>query len=281
MFIDRVKVFNPNPWKKTLKSKNFMKFEKVFMEFLENPTQQKKKFAVQDLNDWKDELKLETSGPMMNQFIDDIEFTLNTTDIPVLFKRPPEPPAFDTHGTFVTYRGDTRDPKEIGGSKEPKEIKGVGFQLWPAAQQTLTNSKGIQGWLANWAFAMYHDTEGASGSRAFADYCRASKDRGRPTISTSLDDGCGGYDSGYIYLINIDGLREYPLTEEVMGCKVPWKPPPLRLYLDQNTIAKSTTVGINLCLSSWEVVFLTNIDASCVKKFKRRGEQFKNMPPAP
>ena len=199
------------------------------------------------------------------ELIADLEFTLDTSDVvkPIVV-RVPEPAAI-TLGVLTTYRGDER---------AADVIKVSGFDLWPAAQATIEN--GLPRYFKEFVFDKYRDGGASSGSRAFADYARASKDRARPTISTAFSDDCGGYDSGSIYKIQVPGLTEYLMTEAVMGCPVPWKEP-LRLYMDKPTLAEATIVAVNLGLTTWEVVFMTKIDPARVVQVKVRNGIFADM----
>jgi hypothetical protein len=75
----------------------------------------------------------------------------------------------------TVYRGDTR---------EPGELKKLGFELWGEAIANVSKVGGI----ANYILMKCRELKTGA---TFADFVRVGKDQGRPTISTSANQGCG------------------------------------------------------------------------------------------
>lgn len=162
------------------------------------------------------------------------------------------------------YRGDTR---------EPEIIKRDGFDIWGEAKGNIMRAGGIVAWLQ---FNVYRNSQFKKGED-IADWVRVSKDRGRPTISTAKNAGCGGYSSDYVYKIRIDNLVEAEMNNALMGIGRGnhWTGVPISFFLDGLTLslAASTTIALDLKLATEEVVFFTKIDPANIVEWKHGTKQ--------
>ena len=211
------------------------------------------KAAVQDkLTVWLKAPACKSEVAKLKGATDDLKHTLEVSKVEgVKVIRAAKPVAIKG-GVYTGYRGDTRSDTMI---------RSGGFDLWPQSKKHLKN--GIAEWFQNVVFPDPKFKDGGD----FAEYVREQKNQDRPTISTSLDTGCGGYASN-IYKFCIKGLQKYPMNEKVMGQPVPWKKP-LSLYLDQPTIKAAGVVAIDLELQTFEVAFLTQILPRQVLQWKK------------
>ena len=153
------------------------------------------------------------------------------------------------------FRGDTR---------LPGEIKRVGFERWGESIANVSKAGGIAEYISKKCVELKN---GAS----FADWVRATKDRGRPTISTAHNEGCGGYDSGYIYMIEMGGLQQHEFDEKIMPPSysgIAWKSGGLQAYIDGKDLASSRNIVIDLKLGTEEWAFFTNVPSSAITEYK-------------
>ncbi|MEE9117507.1 MAG: hypothetical protein V3U02_02780 [Calditrichia bacterium] len=176
-------------------------------------------------------------------------------------------PAAIKNGIYTGFRGDNRGTDEIAIE---------GFDIRGGAKTNLSRCGGIAGWFEQKIFTKYGE------SADFARYCIAEKDMSRPTVATSLDEGCGGYSSGTIYKFKFDNLKEYTMSMSALTLDgaMPWKLP-LKMYLEKHTdnIKNSKIVGINLNVETYEVVFLNKIEPeNIVEYYDKVNKKWVKMP---
>lgn len=166
--------------------------------------------------------------------------------------------------SVVLYRGDSR---------EPGEIKRVGFERWGESIANVSKIGGIGNYIGE-------KCKELKNGATFADFVRVSKNQARPTISTSLNKGCGGYDSGPIYKIEVSGLQEFELNEKIMPpafAGISWRSDGLKAYIDGPNLAQSRTIIIDLRLATEEWAFFTNVHPSRITEYKLVKGDFKSM----
>jgi hypothetical protein len=166
--------------------------------------------------------------------------------------------------SVVLYRGDSR---------EPGEIKRFGFELWGEAIAKVTKEGGIANYIANMCRKCVN-------GKTVADFVRGSKNTARPTVSTSLDEGCGGYTTGYIFKIEVSGLQEYDLDERIMpesakGMK--WSSDGLKVFMNGTTLQTSRLIVIDLKLATKEWAFFTKVPSDRITAYRKGKEAFKPM----
>ncbi|HEY1649628.1 MAG TPA: hypothetical protein VGF96_16720 [Terracidiphilus sp.] len=185
----------------------------------------------------------------------------------VALPTPSVPIATETVGTgrsVVLYRGDSR---------EPGVIKQVGFERWGESIANVSKVGGLANYIAG-------KCKELKNGKTFADFVRVSKNQGRPTISTSLNQGCGGYDSGPIYKIEVGGLQEYELNEKIMPPSfhgMTWSSDGLKVYMNGNSLSTSHTVVIDLRLGTEEWAFFTNVGSQRITEYKAGKAAFLSM----
>jgi hypothetical protein len=158
----------------------------------------------------------------------------------------------------LLFRGDTR---------EPGVIKRDGFELWGEAIANVSKAKGIGNYLRE-ACRKYRN------GRTLADWVRAMKDQGRPTVSTSKNEGCGGYSSGYIYKMQYDDLQEFEFDERILppGAPLNWNSDGLKLYMDASNVQHAKTIVIDLKLGTEEWAFFTKVAPARIVEYKASGQ---------
>jgi hypothetical protein len=147
------------------------------------------------------------------------------------------------------FRGDTRTPEVI---------KRDGFDLWPEAKAVVAK-EGIVRWLSDHVWENRKFTRGCD----ISDWVRVAKDHARPTISASWNQGCGGYDSDYVYKFRFDGLEKHAAPH---GSH--WKGAPLWVYRDGLTLDLATTIALDLGLATQEVVFFTKVPPANITSYR-------------
>lgn len=152
------------------------------------------------------------------------------------------------------YRADGRGPAEI---------KRDGFGLRGEAENTLEKYSGVGDYFRR----------GLGGPRA-NDVQRAiinSPDPGRPTVSTALDDGCGGQvGRRTIYKIEINGLHEIPINVTGKGN--------LTVYADEDSLDDASCMVIDLHVDTKEVVYIgPGIPPASILEYKQSGGGWKKM----
>ena len=156
------------------------------------------------------------------------------------------------------YRGDER---------EPGDIKRDGFDLWGESQAIAQRMGGIANYIGE---KCKEFGDGAS----FADFVREAKNRARPTVSSSLNDGCGGYDGAYIYKIEVSGLQEYELTETILPKKfkgIKWKSDGRSVFMNGTTLETSTMIIFDTKLATQEHAFFTKVQPDRVTGYQPKG----------
>ncbi|WP_338848096.1 hypothetical protein V8J88_04640 [Massilia sp. W12] len=167
------------------------------------------------------------------------------------------------------YRGDTRSPATLAAS---------GFGMRGEAISAVEKAGNIYTFmLHNW----FNKMNGVDLQRHIIN----AKDAGRPTISTALDEGCGGYDSGNIYKIEFDEnvVKPYVFTADVMQSQEHFnnmvkkanagfgRDKTFTLYMDNPKMDLATIIGIDLRVNTGEVAFVTPIPAENITRFKAKG----------
>jgi len=98
------------------------------------------------------------------------------------------------------------------------------------------------------------------------------KSKKRPTISTDLEEGCGGQISKghYIHRIEIEGLKDVDWKKAV-DPKVSVNALSPKLFLDADTLDEATQIAVwnHKGGATKEFTFLTNIPATCIKASKQ------------
>jgi hypothetical protein len=153
------------------------------------------------------------------------------------------------------YRGDDRSPNDIQRD---------GFDLWSDAKTAILLAGGLH---------KYLQTEILDKFNNFQDFSRwavTGKSRKRPTISTSLNDECGGYDAVNIFKIAL------PIIGKM------YVPGPkgftYEFYTNHVNIQISTIIGIMASMPTQEVVFLTPISSNNVIECKvKSSKTFNSM----
>jgi hypothetical protein len=165
------------------------------------------------------------------------------------------------------YRGDER---------EPGEIKRDGFDLWGESQAIAQRLGGIANYIGE---KCKEFGDGAS----FADFVREAKNRARPTVSTSLNDGCGGYDGAYIYKVEVSGLQEYELTDTILPKKfkgIKWSSDGRTVFMNGTTLETSTMIIFDTKLATQEHAFFTKVQPDRVTGYQPKGTKgFSPMAP--
>lgn len=169
------------------------------------------------------------------------------------------------------YRGDERAADVIARD---------GFQLWGDAVAAVSAAGGIAEFLLHKIYLAY------ANERDIERYIVTAKDRSRPTISTSRNAGCGGYDSGSIYRIEYGAsdLQEYAF-DDVMKAYQPTltgtKFPNFKLYMDKPDIKTARQIALDLNIATQEVVFFRHVPGDRIKQYKPKGGvAFEAMPAA-
>ncbi len=226
---------------------------KVFGQFDDLKTEANRVNAYNKFKEWAPTAKCYTTRETRG-FAIQLQGKLETElKAPLIGPQPtvriPHPPVL-VNGVYTGHRG-------VGDS--PEKVKALGgFDLWPDGKATLKKYQsaqdvtGIAGWLK--------DIGGRTKNCAtFADYCRVAKLHERPTISTTVDKKCGGYDSGYVYEFKLNNVSQMLMPAALFGPD--WQDKfQLVMYLESGkNVSNSSIVGINLNLPTNEVVFLTKI----------------------
>ncbi len=172
---------------------------------------------------------------------------------------------------LTLYRGDERAADVIARD---------GFQLWGDAVAAVSAAGGIAEFILHKLYNAY------ANERDIERYIVTGKNRARPTISTSRNDGCGGYDSGNIYRIQYatDELQEY-VFDDVMKAYSPAaagsKFPKFRLYMDRPDIKNARQIALDLNIPTEEVVFFRHAPGDRIVHYKPKGSaSFLPMPTA-
>jgi hypothetical protein len=151
-----------------------------------------------------------------------------------------------------------------GDSRSENDIKRDGFDLWKEAKAAIVRAGGLHKFL---------QTEILDKFNNFQDFSRwavTGKSHNRPTISTSLNVQCGGYDKENIFKIAL------PIIGKM------YVPGPkgftYEFYTNHVNIQKSTIIGIMASMPTQEVVFLTPISSNNVIEFKiKSSKTFNSM----
>jgi hypothetical protein len=169
------------------------------------------------------------------------------------------------------YRGDERAADVIARD---------GFQLWGDAVAGVSAAGGIAEFILHKLYLAY------ANERDIERYIVTAKDRARPTISTSRNEGCGGYDSGNIYRIEYGAsdLQEYAF-DEVMKAYKPTltgtKFPNFKLYMDKPDIKTARQIALDLNIATQEVVYFRHVPGNRITQYKPKGAvAFQAMPAA-
>jgi len=169
------------------------------------------------------------------------------------------------------YRGDERAPDVIARD---------GFQLWGDAVAGVSAAGGIAEFILHKLYLAY------ANERDIERYIVTAKDRARPTISTSRNAGCGGYDGGNIYRIEYGAsdLQEYAF-DEVMKAYKPTltgtKFPNFKLYMDKPDIKTARQIALDLNIATQEVVYFRHVPGNRITQYKSKGGvAFQAMPAA-
>ncbi|MEP6502826.1 MAG: hypothetical protein ABJD97_05830 [Betaproteobacteria bacterium] len=169
------------------------------------------------------------------------------------------------------YRGDERAADVIARD---------GFELWGDAVAGVSAAGGIAEFILHKLYLAY------SNERDIERYIVTAKDRARPTISTSRNEGCGGYDSGNIYRIEYTAseLQEYAF-DDVMRAYSPaatgTKFPNFKLYMDRPDIKAARQIALDLNIATQEVVYFRHLPGSKITQYKPKGgASFVAMPAA-
>ena len=169
------------------------------------------------------------------------------------------------------YRGDSREPDVIARD---------GFQIWGDAVAAVSAAGGMAEFILHKLYNAY------SNERDIERYIVTAKDRARPTISTSRNEGCGGYDSGNIYRIEYmqNELQEYPF-DDVIKAYLPTvtgsKFPNFKLYMDRPDIKLAKQIALDLNIATQEVVYFRHVPGSKITQYKPKdGKAFQPMPTA-
>lgn len=169
------------------------------------------------------------------------------------------------------YRGDTREADVIARD---------GFQIWGDAVAAISFAGGIAEFILHKLYHAYRN------ERDIERYIVTAKDRARPTISTSRNEGCGGYDSGNIYRIEYTAseLQEYPFDDvikaycpSVSGVKFP----NFKLYMDRPDLKAAKQIALDLNIDTEEVVYFRHVPGAKITQYKPKGgDAFMPMPAA-
>ena len=169
------------------------------------------------------------------------------------------------------YRGDERAADVIARD---------GFQLWGDAVAGVSAAGGIAEFILNKIYRPY------ANERDIERYIVTAKDRARPTISTSRNEGCGGYDGGNIYRIEYSAneLQEYAF-DDVMKAYSPTltgtKFPNFKLYMDRPDIKVARQIALDLNIATQEVVYFRHVPGNRITQYKPKGGAgFLAMPAA-
>jgi hypothetical protein len=181
------------------------------------------------------------------------------------------PPLVGLAGELKLYRGDAREADVIARD---------GFQLWGDAVAGVSAAGGIAEFILHKIYLAY------ANERDIERYVVTAKDRARPTISTSRNDSCGGYDGGNIYRIEYGAseLQEYAF-DDVMKAYKPTlagpKFPNFKLYMDRPDIKTAKQIALDLNIATQEVVYFRNVPGSRITQYKPKGgATFQAMPAA-
>jgi hypothetical protein len=172
----------------------------------------------------------------------------------------------------VFFRGDERDQTVI---------KRDGFAIHGEAAAIVKRMGGLLKYL----IATFHPPSAPKGvnSNDVQRWIVTGRARDRPTVSTSLDQGCGGYDTSFIYRIEFANLYDLPLTPgspafTMLGLtQYSAHDRVLRLLVDNMILTNSRIVAVDLGIGTREVSFLTDIPAANVTQYKPKGMNFMSM----
>jgi hypothetical protein len=171
----------------------------------------------------------------------------------------PEPaPVAGVGRSVVLYRGDSRDAGTI---------KQYGFELWGASIANVSKAGGIANYIGEMCKSRLN-------GKTVADFVRVSKNQDRPTVSTSFNEGCGGYDSGNIYKIEVSGLHEFDLDTKIMPASfagMKWASDGLKVYMNGQTLATSRIIVIDLRLGTQEWAFFSKVPTANITEYKLKG----------
>lgn len=95
-------------------------------------------------------------------------------------------------------------------------------------------------------------------------------------ISTDPDEDCGGYSHrGYIYRIEFEFLEKRAWSNLVLGKQLNLKPNMLwpSLYLNAVRLDMATTIALKHFGATKEVTFLTTIQGTNVRAYKKSGDK--------
>jgi hypothetical protein len=186
-------------------------------------------------------------------------------------------PVPDIVATTVTSSGGRSVVLYRGDSREPGEIKRVGFERWGESIANVSKAGGLANYIGE-------KCKELKNGKTFADFVRVSKNQGRPTISTSLNQGCGGYDSGPIYKIQMSGLQEFDLDQRIMPASfadIDWRSDGLKAYMTGPTLLASQgaahAIVIDLRLGTEEWAFFTNVPSAKITDYKEGKGAFTSM----
>jgi len=179
----------------------------------------------------------------------------------------------------ICYRGDTREPSQLAN----------GFQLWipnftaDMARDFILLYAGIKKNVSECSFAQMVEKgvvsmpgfkEALTKDKVFKqspdDLMRgiiAEKSKTRPTVSTDLDPGCGGYDSANIYKIYVPGLRMVPWTTAIPAlttAKGLWP----ALYLNNTHLANSDVIALKNKMGVQELSFFNPIPYKWILEYQ-------------
>ena len=226
---------------------------KLFAQFDGLKTEDNRVNAYKKFKEWAPTAKcytdLKTQGLTL-QLHAKLEAELKQPDVgPKPRVRIPHPPAL-VNGVYTGHRG-------VGDNLEKLKALG-GFDLWPDGKATLKRFQSAQDLtgIAGWLKEIGGETKNCA---TFADYCRKARNHARPTISTTVDKKCGGYDSEYVYEFKLNNVSQMLMPAALFGPD--WRDKfQLVMYLESGkNVSNSSIVGINLNLPTNEVVFLTKI----------------------
>ncbi len=169
------------------------------------------------------------------------------------------------------YRGDARDADVIARD---------GFQLWGDAVAGVSAAGGIADFILNKIYLAF------SNERDIERYIVTAKDRARPTISTSRNEGCGGYDGGNIYRIeySTSELQEYAFDDVIKAYSsavTGTKFPNFKLYMDRPDLKTAKQIALDLNIATQEVVYFRHVPGNKITQYKPKdGATFQAMPKA-
>jgi len=234
-------------------------FRKECEKYESSYVEQTRLAAYRAFQEWSKTVKC-SRDPSFRPFQVNLEKTLSVLPPKVAGPRvrKPHPPAIH-NGVYTGYRGED-DP--WAGIIEER-----GHDLWPDGKAALTRHGGIEGWLK-------HITGEKKNCASFIEYCVGSRDHSRPTISTTINNSCGGYDGGYIYKFELDNVDQMLMPQQWLGKG--WNDNfQFVIYYERGkSLRDSSIIGINLDVATTEVVFLTKIKPeNIVECYDRRNNK--------